>query len=108
MFDMIPMADMAKTPAEVAEEKDELIPTNYITNKYPYGLCISLDEESLAKLQMPLNADVGDGVQIMGIGRVTSVTKNELADGTCKCRVEIQITHLALDGGEPEDEGDEA
>lgn len=104
MFDMIPLVDMAKSKEEIAEESDSMISPAYVTTKYPYGLCLRLDQDDLEKLAMPLNADVGDGIQIMAIARVTSVNKTELADGKCRCSVELQITHLALEGGEAEDE----
>ena len=104
------LTDMAKTTDEI--EKEETIsvggpaPMANI-NRYPYGLCISLDEEDLAKLGMPLDADVGDMIQVAAMARVTSVSKKEMADGTCDCRVELQITHLNLEGDD-EDEATEA
>ena len=102
----VSMADMAKTPEEVKEDSEPMAPVS--VNRYPYGLCLSLDQDDLEKLSMPLDAEVGDMIHVMAFARVTSVSKQELADGKCNCRVELQITHLALEDEDQEMDGAEA
>jgi len=96
----IKMQDMGKTPDEAKEDMGPLdVPS--VTNRYPYGLCISLDEDQLKKLDLE-KPDVGDMIHLFAMARVTSVSENEKSDGSKCCRVELQITHLGL-----EDENDE-
>lgn len=106
MFSAVKMMDMAKTPEEVSEETREYsspMPIESVVNRYPYGLCISLDEDSLKKLNLTESPDVGDMIHLFAMARVTSMSQNEKSDGTVCQRVELQITHLGL-----EDEDDEA
>lgn len=100
------LADMGKTPEEISEDMD--MPSPVSANRYPYGLCISLDHDDLEKLNMPLDMEVGDTIHVFAFARVTSVSKSELTDGKCNCRVELQITHLALEDEDQEGMGEEA
>jgi hypothetical protein len=97
------MMDMAKTHDEVKEESKPLSIDDTV-QKYPYGLCISLDEDQLDKLDME-KPDVGDFIHVFGMARVTSVSEHEKSNGDACCRVELQITHLGLEN-EDEEEGD--
>ena len=113
------MVDMAKTPDDVkkevgntlsapaASEAKPTVPT------YPYGLCISLNEEDLAKLgitgELP---EVGEMVHLAAMAKVTSVSESEREDtGGIKtkcCRIELQITHLATEYEDDEEAEAEA
>lgn len=96
--------DMAKTPAELEEEKSQgPVASHYPQNIYPYGLCICLDEESLEKLNLSSDPDVGDMVHLQAIGKVTSASKNETTEGV-RQRVEIQLTHIALSDDHEDEE----
>lgn len=44
---------------------------------YPHGLKIHLDEETVRKLGIPVAPDVGKKVQVMAIGEIVSVSKEE-------------------------------
>jgi len=109
------MVDMAKTPAEA--KKDSMAtasPPKPSVPTYPYGLCISLNEEDLAKLGMgdgDLPA-IGDMIHLAAMAKVTSVSENQntAEDGTVKkcCRIELQITHLATENEDEETARDEA
>lgn len=99
------MVSMARTPDEAKKEVEKYdapspaavssVPT------YPYGLCISLEDESLEKLglngEMPA---VGEVLQFCAIAKVTSASLNERekSDGTKEqcCRVELQITDMGV------------
>lgn len=102
------MIDMAKTPEEVKKEAPAaLADTPPKVPVYPWGLCLSLDEDSLAKVgvgdEMP---SVGEMIHLCAMAKVTSVSENEMEDGnggkkTCR-RIELQITHLATENEDQE------
>lgn len=93
------MVDMRRSDDEkVAEMK----PDPLGGNDYPYGLCLSLTERELEKLDLDDDCEVGDMIDIRAMGRVTSVSKNQ-SDGKDRCRIEIQIESIGL-----EDEDHEA
>lgn len=100
------MVDMASSPAELAEEKAES--AGKVQAKYPYGLCIRLDEEAMAKLDLdPDDASVGDTVSFMAMAKVTAVSQNEKIgdDGepeVCSC-IELQITNLCMEAASDAD-----
>lgn len=106
----IAMVDMSKTPEDIKEEMEDYASPgmpSYEPPKYPYGLCISLCENELAKLGLgDAEAAPGDGIQIMAMGKVTSSSQRENADGSIERRVEIQITHLGLGPEHYEMEGE--
>lgn len=87
--------DMKKDAAELAEEAMPFDMKKYDPPLYPYGLGICLENDQLNKLDLDADCDVGDTVHLQAIGKVTSASKNDTADGV-KQRVEIQITHIAL------------
>lgn len=104
------MTDMARTPNEVKEEIAESAPCppGKMTTApvYPYGLCLSLEDEALEKLKMQGMPEVGATVHFAALARVTSASEHE-REGTdgekTKCRrVELQITHLAIENEDRE------
>lgn len=107
------MVDMAKTPADVKQELKDMpsCGPSGSTSVYPYGLCMSWDEEILDKLglgdELP---EVGDIIHIVMMAKVTSVSESETetTDGARKkrCRIELQGTHVATENEDME--GDEA
>src|SRR6266567_4995889 len=103
------MVDMAKTPDEVKKEVNDYPRASFASDLpapkvpvYPYGLCISLDEDTLAKLKLDGDLpDVGEMIHLAAMAKVTSVSEREREDTTGNktrcCRVELQITHLATE-----------
>lgn len=98
------LIDMAKTPEEVKQEAPSvaLADSPPKVPLYPWGLCIRLEDETLAKLEfegeMP---SVGDMIMLCAEAKVTSVSENETEDGnggkkTRRC-IELQITKLATE-----------
>jgi hypothetical protein len=106
------MIDMARTPEEVKEDAPCTIGSMPPKGPlYPWGLCIRLEKDTLEKLgidgEMP---SVGDMIHLWAMAKVTSVSENEMEDGnggktTNRC-VELQITHLATES--EDDENDHA
>lgn len=100
------LKDMAKTEEE---RKKDMPMMAALTDQsiYPYGLCISLDDETLEKLGLDDDCEPGDHINLSALAKVTSVSKNDTADGQ-RCRVELQITHLGTDEDEEEEEEEES
>lgn len=104
------MISMARTPAEAKKEVEKYdmpataspvasVPT------YPYGLCISLDEETLEKLGMDGELPaVGEVMQFTAMAKVTSASQSEHErSGGSKeqcCRIELQITDMGVPAGD--------
>lgn len=108
------MVDMAKTPEEVKEDVAEVAPvTQAKVPVYPYGLCLALTEDEMEKLDLDPEdlPEVGDMIHIAGMAKVTSVSsrENEDTEGnkTKCCRVELQITHLAVESEDAENAEEE-
>lgn len=108
------MIDMASTPAEVKEKAAEsCAPILCDAPRYPYGLCISLDNETMDKLGLSGDLpEVGEMIHLCAMAKVTSVSANEREstgdDGATKketyCRVELQITTMALESEDDENQ----
>lgn len=102
------LVSMARTPQEAKEEVakyDAPATASSSVPTYPYGLCISLEDESLEKLglggELPA---VGEVLQFCAIAKVTSASmhEREKPDGTkdqC-CRIELQITDMGVPAGD--------
>jgi hypothetical protein len=111
------MVNLAKTPAEMMQDTADMpvaMPAGKVSGpEYPYGCCISLDDESLAKLKLDGDLpQVGEMIHFEALAKVTSASMNERinADGSkdnC-CRIELQITDMGVIGGEDEDDKAEA
>ena len=100
------LINLARSAAEVKKDAPETLPSNglkYEGPMYPYGTCISLEDETLEKLDLDDDMpSVGDIIQFNAIAKVTSVSENE-REGTdgikSKCRrVELQITDMGIPG----------
>lgn len=70
-------------------------------NKYPYGLQICLTQHELEKLGVDHSDwEVGATFHLHALAKVTSLSENETENNGKTCDVRLQITHLA---GESED-----
>jgi hypothetical protein len=104
------MVDMARTPAEIKKDLAPIaMPSPDATAQvYPYGLCLSFDQDILDKLELDGACSVGDTIHLVAFAKVTSCSENERerADGTKEkcCRIELQITQLAVEDEDAERE----
>jgi hypothetical protein len=97
------MTDMAISP----KENEVLASPLMEGNKYPYGLQICLTQDELEKLGVDHSDwEVGATFELNAFAKVTSISENEMEGGEKTCSVRLQITHLA--GEEAEDEEEEA
>ncbi len=91
-MEMVGMKMSARAKAEMAE------PTPTDPPRYPWGLSLTLDEDSLDKLGMSALPEVGETRHLMAAVTVTSCSSNESESGKHRS-VTLQITEMAL--GEP-------
>lgn len=96
------MVDMARSQ----KDKEDSVAVNPIdaVPTYPYGLCISLCEDELDKLNLDTqDVGIGDMIHLFCMATVTSISKNDNQNGS-SCRVELQITHISSESEDEENE----
>lgn len=69
--------------------------------KYPWGLCLHLDSETLKKLGINELPAVGKKLTIVAQVDVVSVGMSQQRDGDKETRAELQITDMAIEGDKP-------
>jgi hypothetical protein len=72
--------------------------------RYPYGLRITLDKETLEKLGIETMPDVESEVELEAVAKVVSVSANDSEYGKHRS-VELQITSLGCKHEEKQDAG---
>jgi len=85
------LVDMKLTKKESKAE----VATDSKGPRYPYGLSISLDDESLKKLGFDSLPDVNDQFIVVGVGPVTSVRQSQDEDGADRS-FSIQLEKLEV------------
>lgn len=86
------LKDIAYTAEEAKEEQKEWAEGGPVP-KYPYGLCLSLDDETIKKLGLPMPV-IGAQMRIEAVATVTSLSANQDAKGEAENYVSLQITAL--------------
>lgn len=86
------LVDMARTAKEMTQT---VSPSLMNAPLYDYGLSLCFNDETLDKLHLDTDVEVGDMLDTRMLLKVTSVSKNDTGDGE-KCRVELQVTHIAV------------
>lgn len=96
---------MALTPKEQEERSNAGLWPVGDAPKYPHGLAICLNTETLEKLGVDHEDwEFGDLFDLRCMAKVTSVSEQE-TEGGKDCRIELQIVMM---GAESEDDEDEA
>lgn len=87
-----------KRDAKREEFRKGILSSEGITEaEYPHGLCISLDDEELEKLQIQALPRIGQKFHIKGFASVKNLSEGE-SEGEGKERhMSLQITHLKLE-----------
>lgn len=93
------LIDMKLTPAEAKDADLCCAPSDDGGPKYPYGLSINLDDETLAKLGITTLPAVGAVMQLTASVEVTSTSQYERQDEK-EININLQITAMEL-GGAP-------
>lgn len=104
------LVSMERTDEEKLDTMATCAPALKDQPDFPWGLCISLDESSLKKLEaqgglegMP---EVGDYIDMRCFACVKSVSQDKAGDGTTNRRVELQIEQIALENENTEESPD--
>lgn len=80
------------------EKMNEYRPTvaNMEKPEYPYGLCISLEEDQIKALEMVGTPAVGEVMMVMAMATVKSVSVHENEESGVKRSVSLQITDMNM------------
>lgn len=65
--------------------------------RFPYGLSIHLDEDSISKLELGETPDVGKEMTLVATVKVESKSENETMGGKKERSVSLQITEMSLE-----------
>lgn len=90
------LVSMKMTKAEIKERNAPMADAPD-SPRYPYGLTIRLDNDSLDKLGEDTLPAVGESVMVLAKATVSSMSSNESADGGAYRSLELQITDLCLE-----------
>lgn len=93
MVNMQLSAEQAKEMSACCAE-----PGEHSGPRYPYGLSLYLDTESLAKLGITELPKVGAQLKLQALVTVTEVGMHQRQDGQAESRAELQITDMELGG----------
>lgn len=106
MFSTPPMISMEMTAEERAENSPVISgTTQYDGPKYPYGLCLSLGEDELNKLEVDFESlEVGETYHLFIMAKVTAKSASERESGEPCKRVELQVTHMGAESEDKENE----
>ena len=97
------MIDMARTDADKAKDAPFGLVTPQVSDlpDYDYGLCGSFNKESLDKLDLDSDVNVGDYLHIDGFARVTGVHMKAGSEEID--RVDFCLCHIAVEDENTED-----
>jgi hypothetical protein len=90
------LTSMKMSPEEAKEEYGTCEPSAANAPEYPYGLTLSLNDESMTQLGMSTLPAVGSKVMITAMATVTSTSSDSRQDGDTEQRVGLQITDMEL------------
>lgn len=90
------LVSMKQSPKEVKEQSE---PVKDEGPRYPYGLCLTLNEEALTKLGIKELPKVGESFTIAAKGTITMARSMETQGHNSK-GVDLQITDLGVSSGE--------
>jgi hypothetical protein len=85
-----------KMSAEEAKEQNGCSPSTDDGPRYPYGLSINLDDDTLTKLGIGDSVNVGDEVTITAKATVTSKSGYQTMVGDSENSVGLQITDMEV------------
>lgn len=92
------LADMRVTDEDKSEREVRCCdrPDGYDGPDYPWGLGLSLDKDTMAKLGMAIMPQIGDVVQIQAIAKVNSLSQNSSESGEESRSVGLQIMLMGV------------
>lgn len=92
------------------ESKEEFGPVNSESEgpKFPFGLSVRLNNESMDKLGLGSMPKVGSEMQLTALVNVESTEESERADGGSRKSMTLQITSMGLDTGKSDTDKEKA
>lgn len=99
----MPLKDMAYTDTEIAERKADMekcctMPADYSGPKYPWGLELRLETNSLEKLGVDISKfKVGQELPMDIMGRVTGISINERENGERSACLTIVAAKIGIE-----------
>jgi hypothetical protein len=91
------MTTLINMELTAAEAKQEVSPEAEAP-KYPWGLCLTLDNESLKKLNIDTLPTIGTKMRIIAEVEVSAV-RSYAGQGEADTSVDLQVTDMAIDDG---------
>ncbi len=88
------LVNMEMSKEEVKEYQEGPSPSE--APKYPWGLCIQLNDDSLKKLGLDKLPSAGTEVALVAKAQVTRVSENQTQSGDSEASLELQITHMTV------------
>ena len=88
------LVDMKRSKKD--RKSDEAVSSSH--EKFPYGLSINLEDESLTKLGFKNLPKVGTKVKVVAEGVVTSVNTHERSGGKPSRNIAIQLEKMSVKG----------
>lgn len=92
------MVNMKMSSEEAKETNAIAGPDETDAPRYPYGLCIDLDDGSMEKLGIKDLPAVGAEMTIMAKVVVKSVSSNQYEGSDAESRMSMQITDMEISG----------
>ena len=99
------LVNLKLSPEEAKEASPEVQETK--GPAYPWGLTLNLDEETIAKLDLEGEGEVGDTCHIVAEGMITGYTEHKMEDGESRKTLTIQITDLYVEPYENDEDEDD-
>lgn len=98
------MTDMARSTADISSEAQSIVMPNVSDlPEYDYGLNISFNQDTLDKLDLDEDVQVGDFIHLHAFAKVTSISQPPGADKPD--RISLVMTHICC--AEDEDQENE-
>lgn len=92
---MSTLISMQQSPEEAKEQTE---PKASDAPKYPWGLCLTLNDDSLEKLGIDKLPEVGSVVTITARAEVSSIRDYQTQGGESEASMDLQITDMQVDG----------
>jgi hypothetical protein len=90
------MASLINMEMSQEEAKEYTAPTPADAPKYPWGLCITLNDDSLDKLGVKTLPGVETEVTIVAKATVSRISENQTQGGESERSMDLQITDMQL------------
>jgi hypothetical protein len=92
------MTSLINMQQSAEEAKEYTQPSVDEAPKYPWGLCITLNDDSLEKLGVKTLPAAGTVVTIVARAEVSGVRENQTQGGKTEASLDLQITDMQLGG----------